>query len=397
MMKKAHLYEIDLMRAFIILGVVCVHVISFFATQTKALTPTNIGFDGALSTLHFTRESFMFITGLVLFHTYYHRPLKVASFWAKRLKLIAIPYVAWTALYILFEGTYLHGFSWAPHAMLARFGTALATGNQFFLYYLLVTMQLYLVFPWMVKLLKKYHSLHGWIFAGSFVVELGLMALNQFYLQGINVNTLPGWLAFVVQFRDRFVLTYEFWFIAGAIFAIHYEKIRAWLLTHTHVILGGFTFMLVVLWGHFAFVRLVLHESDSLSVLVLQPVMIPYSFMMTLLLWRVGVQWSRQRVDLSHRLLNRSIQFFARTSFGIFLVHPIALHFVAVADYALHPSPTWRLPWAVVSIAMVYLTAGLLAYAIGKVPWLSYIVGVKTSIHQGTRKAPSGTTLPISH
>ncbi|MCF8565912.1 acyltransferase [Alicyclobacillus tolerans] len=396
-MKKTHLYEIDLMRAFIILGVVCVHVISFFDTQTKAFTPTNIGFEAALSAFHFTRESFMFITGLVLFHTYYHRQFKASSFWLKRFKLIAIPYIAWTALYILFEGTYLHHFSWAPQALLGKFATALATGNQFFLYYLLLTMQLYLVFPWMVKLLKKSESIHGWLFAGSFALELGLMAFNQFYLQGLNTHLLPGWLAFIVQFRDRFVLTYQFWFVAGAIFSIHYDQIYTWFQRRFLVVLGGFALMLSVLWAHFAFDRLYLHDSESMSVLVLQPIMIPYSFAVTLLLWQAGVKWSRARLESGHRLLNRFIQFFAGASFGIFLVHPLALHFVEVAEYALHPLPALRLPLVVVSIGFVYFSSGLLAYAIGRVPWLSYIVGVKTKLHRDAKTSAPKTAATTSH
>ncbi|WP_157071199.1 acyltransferase family protein, partial [Alicyclobacillus acidiphilus] len=96
------------MRACIILGVICVHVISAYNVRTPNLSGLDFASSLLVMSFHFTREAFMFITGLVLFYTYYDREFNVFSFWRKRLFLIAIPYVAWTAIYILYEGTYYH-------------------------------------------------------------------------------------------------------------------------------------------------------------------------------------------------------------------------------------------------------------------------------------------------
>ncbi|MCL6443736.1 MAG: acyltransferase [Alicyclobacillus sp.] len=390
---KKHLYEIDLLRACIILGVICVHGISFFDLFVKQYSPANIGYDAALTAFHFTREAFMFITGLVLFVTYYHRPFQATSFWGKRFKLIFIPYVAWTVIYILFEGTYLKHFVWSWSYVLGDIGQALLTGNQFYLYYLLISIQLYIFFPPMVWWLRRAKRWHLHIFVASFVLELFFMWLNQAVFQNMRVQGMPTWLALLIKYRDRNIITYQFWFIAGGITAIYYNQIRAFLQAHTRMVVSVLLAGLAVLWAHFVLQRLWLHDDETMSTLVLQPIMIPYSLVVAFTLLRVGIGWADHRESMRPQVVSKLIQLIAGASFGVFLVHPVVLHFVEVAIYKTHPPAGLREALLPVAILVVYAVSICVSYLIGHIPLVSYIVGQRSSLRMFMRndvaRAPS--------
>ena len=66
------------------------------------------------------------------------------GFWRRRYLLVVVPYVVWTAIYFVADAVPLHPMSGAVHS----FTFDLVTGAaRYHLYFLLVTMQLYLVFP----------------------------------------------------------------------------------------------------------------------------------------------------------------------------------------------------------------------------------------------------------
>ncbi|MBX5437059.1 MAG: acyltransferase [Alicyclobacillaceae bacterium] len=393
MPKKEHLYEVDLLRASIILGVICVHVISFYNLFAKPLSVTNVGYEAALSAFHFTREAFMFITGLVLFVTYYRRPFTAWQFWSKRFKLIFIPYAFWTLAYILFAGTYLRDFDWAPRHVLREYGLSLLTGNQFYLYYLLISMQLYLLFPVFVWLIRKLEGWHLWVFVASFALEIAFMWYNKAVLQHVQPGHLPGWEAALWKYRDRYVITYQFWFVAGALMAVHYQRVKSYFLERSRVIYFAAAAMLVALIAHFLVDRLVLGEDETLSVLVLQPVMVPYSLAVTALLWRLGVAWSAARQLPRRGWLARPVEIVASASFGVFLVHPVVMHFAEVAVYRTHPGAQLRQLLLPVSILAVYVVSVAIAYGIGKIPYVSYVVGQKKVLRRSDLAVAAGAGL----
>lgn len=375
------------MRACIILGVICVHVLSSFDAQTLPFSKTNISLDLLTMAFHFTREAFMFITGLVLFYTYYDRKFTVWSFWRKRLSLIALPYVAWTALYIAFTGTYLKKFDWGPQALAHRFGHALLTANQFFLYFLLVSMQLYVLFPLIVKMIRRLENRLWWVVSVSFILEIGIMVLNQTVLNHLQAGQVPTWLFTLVHYRDRFILTYQFWFIAGAALAVKYNSVRDWVSRHAKVVVIAAIMAILALWATYFVERFGLHMTDGEAVDVLQPIMIPYALIVACLLWSVGLRWARARTEEHLARVTPVIQFFGGVSFGIFLIHPIALHYFEQIDQRLHLHGGLHLVLIPFTAVFAYVSSGIAAYLIGKIPYVSYIVGEKTHLRRSTAKS----------
>src|SRR5919199_5988854 len=104
---------------------------------------------GVLMLLHFTRATFFVITGFVLFHSNYRRDLDLGRFWRRRFLLIGVPYVVWSVLYWL---TYAYRYRSVDLRQLA---VQLLTGTaEYHLYFLLVSMQVYLVFGLLVRVIR---------------------------------------------------------------------------------------------------------------------------------------------------------------------------------------------------------------------------------------------------
>lgn len=393
-MERKHLYEIDLMRAFIMLGVLSVHTTSFFNDLNRHLPFAFATFGALITSLHFTREAFMWITGLVLFITYYRRPFHTWQFWKKRFFLIAIPYIVWTIVYILFRGALNPSFQWTTANLLSSIRHSLETGNQYFLYYIVVSMQLYLVFPFLLRALRKFERYHVQILIGSFILQLLFMAFNKFVLMHVDPSSLGPVFSRIDRYRDRFILTYQFWFIAGGIIACHYELINNFLRRHARALVISLVVGTLIVWGHYFFDRFALHEAEGLAELVLQPIMIPYSLLVAANMWYAGLQWSDRRQRPGWMPFSRFVKTASNASFGIFLLQPFPLYYM---EWTVHHLSIWGIPlwihyclWPF-SILFVYFSGMFGAYWLGKIPVISYCVGRKTDLFRRKPKVVQTT------
>src|SRR6185437_14817738 len=148
---RIFLHELDLVRVITALSVVAVHATAF----TVIFNTTQLGADiqnAAVSALHFTREVFLSLTALVMVHNYTKRPLKLSTFWRKRGLGVVVPYIIWSLFYLWFNFA-RHPFgAWIHRALID-----LLTGNASYqLYYILLTIEFYLMLPLLLWFVKRY-------------------------------------------------------------------------------------------------------------------------------------------------------------------------------------------------------------------------------------------------
>lgn len=124
---------------------------------------------------------------------------------------------------------------------------------------------------------------------------------------------------------------YQFWFVAGAVVAAHYTSIRAFLVRPPWFARACFSLTFVVLMVNYYMQRVILHNPIADD--VLQPIMVPYSASVALVLLDVGIRWADHRDGQGMRNMSRFVLTAAKASFDIFLFHPIMLHFVEVLVY----------------------------------------------------------------
>src|SRR5438270_8279724 len=289
---RPYIYELDLLRPVTAVTVVAVHVLS----GTTMLNHTQAGLqvqNGIFISVSVTRDVFMFITALALTYVYFGRPFSGKRFWAKRSIGILVPYCIWSIAY-----TWVNTAQHSPAAFAKLALLNILTGNASYqLYYILLTLQLYLVLPLFLLLLKHIKQ-HPWRALGiSFALQVLLMYVDYRYLQQGTLASSGVWQV-VAAYQDRFLLTYQFYFILGGLAALSLQQERAFVLRYGKWIVGGFVLALAALWVHFLLQVDVSHESLSYATSVLQPVMTFYSPTVIMLLSWLACCWASRTNQL---------------------------------------------------------------------------------------------------
>ncbi|WP_376794493.1 acyltransferase [Thermogemmatispora sp.] len=369
--KRPHIYELDPLRTCTALSVVAVHVLA----ATAILNGTGPGYaiqNAFLVAFHFTREIFMFVTAFALVYVYNGRRFPLGQFWKKRSLGVIFPYVFWSLVYVVVN---TRPGSWSAFLKTALFD--LATGNASYqLYYILLTIQFYLIFPLFMGLLKRWSRHPWWLLLSSFGLQVLLFYVDYHTVQR---SSDPFWHT-VAVYQDRFVLMYQFYFVLGGLAALNFERLRAFVLRHARLVVTIFLVSLLALWVHFAEQISVYHESMGYATSVLQPSMVFYSVaVIGLALWLCS-RWAigfagRPAREVNARLSVRLWGLCSDASFGVYLVHVLILNQLRASLLPLLPA-SW--PVALRVVLLWCAVAGLslaLSVALMYTPWLSRLVG----------------------
>jgi len=201
-------------------GVVSSHSIQFFAAAG-----TGVSSGAALLLLHVSREGFFFVSACML--TYAYADLNRAGlrrYYFRRFLSVGVPYLCWTLIYFLFLMPTTHYHS--AKAALSHLWLMTYTG-YYQLYFLLVIMEFYLVFPLVLLLLRKTGGRHGRLFALALLAQVAMCVLTHWRL-------LPP---FMMKYAGQDVLEYVLYLAGGCVVACHLEQVDAWVRAHTRLIL----------------------------------------------------------------------------------------------------------------------------------------------------------------
>jgi probable poly-beta-1,6-N-acetyl-D-glucosamine export protein len=372
---RTYIYELDPLRAVTAVTVIAVHVLS----GTVGLNHTQTGLqvqNGLITSVHFTREVFMFITAFALTYAYYARPFTTSRFWAKRSIGVLLPYCIWSIAY-----TWVNTSQHSPAAFAKLALLNILTGDASYqLYYILLTLQLYLVLP-LFLLFLRYIKQHPWrVLSMSFALQVLLMYADYHYLQQGSLASSGVW-QIVAAYQNRFLLTYQFYFILGGLAALYLKQARAFVLRHGKWIVSGFVLALAALWTHFLLQVDVYHEAFGYATSVLQPMMTFYSPTVIVLLCWLACRWATQTNWQGSPKGYRFWRTLSDASFGIYLVHVFILTALLQWIVPLMPE-AW--PVALRVFLIWFLTAGgatAISILLMKTPVLSHLVGRSAHWH----------------
>jgi probable poly-beta-1,6-N-acetyl-D-glucosamine export protein len=380
------MYEIDVVRSVTAICVVAVHAISdtiFLATTSQAWLLQN----GVVNALHYTREIFVVITAFVLVYGHANRPFSARTFAKKRAIGVLLPYVAWTIFYDMVRGLRLSKVQWTLHVL----GDLLNGTASFQLYYILLVLEFYLIFPWFLGWIQR-AGRHPWRLLGvSFALQLVLVTVEYRYMiVPPFVNTTIG--SYIFQNQDRYLPLYQFYVVLGGVAALYIKDVRAFLVRHGAWTIAAVLLTLAILLGNMLYLFQLPHPSVGTSTAALpyaarlaaqlyldyittvfQPAMQFYVAAVAAFLYWITYRWAIRRVPRPPSGY-RFWQLLSNASFGVYLMQGYFLT-LGVTDLAPHLPLQW---WEPLRVALTVLVVVVICFVLSSI--MLYIPGVSRLI-----------------
>jgi len=302
---RKHLWEVDVVRILTFLCVIAVH------TTSHTVASNDLPLYLLLGLLHFTRNVFFALTAFVLVYSYLHKPVPMRKFWPRRFLLVGVPYVVWSVIYFTSDSLYTHTHSSFGALVLRLVGHILTGTAWYHLYFLLVTMQVYLLVPVILWLVRKTRGHHTAVLVIVGILQLVIVTLYFYF---------PKSVAFLNGYTKEYFFSYIFFIVAGAIAADHYVDFLAWVRTHRGVIgiavaVGGVATLGVFL------IAIALGSSPSRAGTPLQPIVMVWGTLVAFGFLALGTWWADRRNPQG--FATKFVSVASDRSFGIFLSHPL--------------------------------------------------------------------------
>jgi probable poly-beta-1,6-N-acetyl-D-glucosamine export protein len=368
--RRPHVHELDRLRTETAVSVVVVHVLMF----SMFVEHSTLGFQvqsAFVDIFHFTRELFMFVTAFALVYVYFGKPFNWRYFWMRRGIGVLVPYVVWSVVYTIINNP---GHTWQ-----ALFGISVlnvATGSaQYQLYYILLTLQFYLLLPLFLWFLGRVRRRPWTVLGISFALQVIELYADYKLVAGPGAAQTPL-INVINDYQLRLVLLYQFYFILGGMAALYVDQVRAFLAKHGRLMLlvGAVAFAAnLVVYLTYVYIR---NVGLGYATTAFQPIMAIYCTGVIAFLGYCayrGVHRSPASAD-PHQPRSRWWGLLADASFGIYLVHPLML--TATQMWVL-PQLSSVSPWITLPLVCVLTCAASIAATIllMRIPVLSRTVG----------------------
>jgi peptidoglycan/LPS O-acetylase OafA/YrhL len=220
-MARSRLDHVDAMRPVKQAGVISTHAILYFAPAAASA-----GSGAALLLLHVSREGFFFISACML--TYAYADLNRAGlrrFYWRRFLSVGIPYLCWSVIYFLCTLPVSH---YVSMTVAFRGLASIVETGYYQLYFLLVIMQFYLVFPLVLVLLRRTRGHHGVVVAVAILAQAAIAI-------GMHWSLFPREM---VRFGQQDALSYLLYLVGGCVVAFHLDQVHAWVCAHARLVVA---------------------------------------------------------------------------------------------------------------------------------------------------------------
>ncbi|WP_202079387.1 acyltransferase [Caldalkalibacillus salinus] len=369
--QRQYIEEVDMMRGLAILGVLFVHATSVptVTMEHSSLYPIYIFLNrfGKLGT-----PTFIFLSSLVLFYTYYVKALntqRIRQFYQKRLLYILVPYLVWSVGYHVLLLT--HGFeSWQQlqqFDLKAFITDDLAFGNAYtHLYFVIISIQFYVLFPVLLFALQRMKWLAKVIFFLGIIGQWGFFFYNHYVLE--------------FPYKGSLFFSYLTYYTLGAVVGVYFERITAWLQNVSikgRQYTGTFKGLVFLTWLGTGLYHVYLYYNayvynDWVNTRWYELAWNLYTLVSILFLYYVAV-WLKEKVPA---IVKKTVVKLGVASFGIYLVHPMLLYFwrnlgepSEIMRYHLYIAGGWAVAlfgsWLIVLIVQ-YLPGSWMIFGQGK-------------------------------
>lgn len=372
---RQRLDHVDAMRPVKQAAVISTHAIIFLAPATAGLARSNL-----LIFTHFSREAFLFVSSCMLAYSYRDvERVGLSHYWRRRFLAVGVPYLTWTVIYFVYVAlltsshfpyyhlSYADVVSWSGLHRLVH----LVWTGYYHLYYLLVLLEFYVVFPLLLRGVRAARAWHGRLI----LAVLGWQVLISMYwpdLYRLAVRAhvaAPGSQAF---WETRLITSYAFYLVAGIVVAMHLDDVHDWICAHAALILpatlvAGAGAVALNYWNGTGFAHRVLvpgYNPFCISV-------IPYVVGAILCVYLLGVYLVSPRRSARTRAAVKSG---SDNSYGIYLSQLIWIPLLARAIAHFHPHALWPIVTGT-CVVIVYLVGFLFSALAARTPLARALTG----------------------
>ena len=361
--------ELYVLRGLALLGIVFQHAMGAYIRRENIPFADAVMIGMFFNLTKFAVPAFVFAAGMALFYNYYKK-LNYPLFISKRILEIILPYVAWTAVY----DVYNHGLPTFSPDWLIEFGKNVLLGTgEYHLWFVVLIFQFYLFYPLFLAFFKLCRAggevvsylavgLLTALFAALMWFSASYIPLHAFHFENQFLQ------AFLIEYRDRNFIYFLFYFILGGIAGVSLTKWReftgraaGWnsIIFACLYILIGYELMKSAPWG-----GVNLNYSTSLK-----PSMFFYTVSALILFYGLSMVIAKYS-----SLIFQSLDSIGRLSYGIYLAHALVLVYAVRAADRLLPSgqPLWL---SVLAFILCILVSWGIIFLISLVPGSVIVIG----------------------
>lgn len=320
-MKKPYLNSIEYIRGVSMLGVVAIHIGAQYLTNP---TP-NVNLIAILEVAsRFSVPIFFFISAFGLFYKIdLNEPFDYGKFLRRRFKAVLLPYLIWSALYIIHDNFFYGTGIPAPSkaAEILFFGLA-----KYQLYFLVILIWFYLLMPLWIKILRNLTPLK---FAAIFFLQVGFNWFSSYsvelflFTQSLSDDSI---LKMFLHWRLNYlVLHYVLIFLLGGILAVHSQKFFDLLRENKKIVSAGFFAAFTVHLGYFYFLVYV-EKFDLMSAVNTAHQLSPSGFVYTIAA-SIFLFMLFECVEFSE-IFCAGFSILGKNSYFVYLFHPLAITYL---------------------------------------------------------------------
>jgi peptidoglycan/LPS O-acetylase OafA/YrhL len=362
MAARQRLDQVDAMRPIKQAGVVSTHTIIAFTPWTATVYSNAV-----LLLLHVSRDAFFFISACMLTYAYYElKRSQLRRFYWRRFVSVGIPYLCWNAIYFLWFLYVLRQTSYAnPLRAAQSFGRQLEVGYDQ-LYFLIVIMEFYLLFPLLLIVLKRTKGHHGLVLGAALVAQVAVSI-------GMHWHLFPA-IMLQGQYAQEDILNYVLYLVGGAIVACHMTKVHDWVVSNAVLVVYFTVIGLIFAEGVYFLARAGITTDLGSGADPFQPSVIPFNVGILGCVYLVGM-WL-VRPERSWRI-RAAVRVGSDDSYGIYLAQMIfitALASFGWSNFAVR-EPFWV--WLPLTVAIAYFGSIALTALLARTPLAVPLTGRK--------------------
>lgn len=337
--------EIPIIRAIATMLVLCIHLIAQLYNANGVIVDPILGYFNQISRLG--TPIFAVISAFLLTSSTLKREFDLSYFAKSRFTKILIPYILWTTLYIILRSLFSNTYYPAGTPIIKYYllGTA-----EIHLYFILVVIQFYVLFPFVHKLKKGAPLIIAYIIG---------TVINAVWLQyGKDTLTFHNETLNALVNSKAFILNWLSFFFLGIGYAKYYKEINEFVLKHK---------IYFKLMGIILFIDLIikidithLYGSTNIANIIYIP-----CFLALLIIFYNHIK--------NYTFLTQVLTVIGNYSMGIYLIHVLLIMVyrqIPYVDIVNNPSTF------VVSYIVILGLSVMSIYCISKLPFSSYIVPI---------------------